>query len=114
MGGGDGDDNKNKKDNNMLLSDTFQQIVDTVDIHSEESIRKACSDMINAGFNNISEETKRNPSDANVLASFKRINTIWNFTKKYADKNGRDFMKENGFREFILAKEEFKVIHDKI
>lgn len=98
----------------MLLSDTFQQIVDAVDINNEDSIRDACNKMVNAGFDNIRDESKRNPADQNILAAFKRVNTVWNFTKNYADKNGKDFMKENGFKEFIIHNDDFKILHGKI
>jgi hypothetical protein len=55
--------------------------------------------------------TKGNYNDYELYPLFKRLNTSWNIAIDKLNKQGKHFVKKNGFIEYLLLNEDFKVLH---
>lgn len=91
----------------MFLDDKLLLIARSVESFTEESVRKAISDMLNACFEYISE----NASDTNinsVKSTFRVVNNVWRIVAKTLKDESIGLIKEDGFELFVKSKPEFK------
>ena len=97
----------------MLLSETLKQMVDNTDM-DWESVKKTANEMIKLCFGKVEEDMHKDMSLENTIIAFQRVNNIWNLVVKYSEKVNKPFIKENGFKDLIKSKEEFKELHHKL
>ncbi|MCX6232732.1 MAG: hypothetical protein NTZ33_14435 [Bacteroidetes bacterium] len=91
----------------MFLDDELLEIGRNAKM-TEESIKKAIDKMIKTVFNNLSDRINGS-LDANVMISnFKRVNNTWKMVADSLKKEGRGFIRRDGFQDYIKASEEFK------
>jgi len=98
----------------MLLSETLKEMVDNTNETDWEEVKKTCHEMIKLCFGKVEEDMKQDMSLENCVIAFQRVSNIWNLTVKYSEKVGKPFIKENGFKDLIKSKQEFKEIHHRL
>lgn len=98
----------------MLLSESLKEWVDNTDNLNWEAVKVSCNEMIKLCWAKVQEDTEKDMTIENCVIAFQRVNNIWNLTVRYSEKINKPFIKENGFRDLVKAKEEFKEIHHRL
>lgn len=76
----------------------------------KESILDAISKMIVACFDNITSNITETSSISAVKSTFNRVNKTWIKVARQLEKEGRGFLKEDGFDLIVRNKPEFEGI----
>lgn len=98
----------------MLLSDqVYQYIIDNYDaIQTEEQERAVLQVVVNMFLKKFSEDIRNSKEqtikDAKVI--FQRLCITWDFIAERLQKEGKPYLKKDGFRLLIQDKPEFKAI----
>ena len=93
----------------MFLDDELLMLGRNCEL-TEEAIRECVGKMINVSFANLSNRLNGNKDDVSIIAGFKRVNKTWQIVAEKLDKEGRGFIKRNGFQLFVESNPEFKCI----
>ncbi len=97
----------------MFSDDLYNHFVDNYP-NNEDEFKQVLRGGINMCFTKIREDNEGNTDLNKLIVTIDQVCNIWKLVANQLDKIGKPIIKPSGLRDFILAKEEFKEIHNLI
>lgn len=93
----------------MFLDDELLELGRSCDL-TENGIKECATKMMNVSFANLAKRFYGRTDNNTILMEFKRVNKTWQMVANVLAKEGRGFIKIDGFKLFVESKPEFKGI----
>ena len=81
----------------MFLDEELYQIGKNTKL-TEKDVKKSVNEMIKLCFGNLIKNINDSSDEGVILANFKRVNKIWEIVADKLEKDGKGFIKKDGFR----------------
>ena len=98
----------------MFLDEELLQTGRNTDVSDFDDVQESINFMIQACFNNLTNNLAGHLTDDAILASFKRVNNTFAKVAEKLELEGRGFVKKDGFEIICLSKPELKTIFEKL